>query len=105
MTICRNATGISHPESGNADENADDIGDPPLPDFLAEHNVADALRRANSLHTQRHGNLAVFFPRFDLHAGGLQTDGNFPFGGNGERFSPLDFHPSLGHSGHGAATS
>jgi hypothetical protein len=88
-TLHRANTGISHPGSGKRGENADDIGDPPLPEFLADHNVADVLRRANSLHAQRHGNLAVFFPRFDPHTGGLQTDGNFPFGGNGERLSNL----------------
>ena len=81
-------------------------GDPPLPDFLAEHNVGDALVRANTLHMQRHGTHAVASPRFVPHvvdAGSVP--GRFaPFHGEGPPLSAYDFHPSLGHSGHGAST-
>jgi hypothetical protein len=48
------------------DENLEH-GDPPLPAFLAEHNVAEALMRANTLHLQRHGTHAVDSPRFVPH--------------------------------------
>jgi hypothetical protein len=87
------------------DENVEH-GDPQLPAFLAEHNVAEALMRANTLHMQRHGAHAVASPRFVSHAGDLGSlSGRFaPFHGEGAPLSAYDFHPSLGHSGHGAST-
>ena len=89
ITSNRDNTGIPSKEQGKTGENDEDLGDPPLPDFLAEHHVREALRRANSLHMQRHGNPAVFSPRFDPLLGGLQTDDSLPFwGGCGETFCP-----------------
>ena len=81
-------------------------GDPPLPSFLAEHNVGEALMRANTLYAQRHGTYAVTSPRFVPHVvDGGPISGRFaPFHGEGAPLSAYDFHPSLGHSGHGAST-
>jgi hypothetical protein len=66
-----------------------------MPAFLADHNVAEALRRANALHMQRFGQPAVLSTRFDpaFSHGGV-TD----FGGISEGLNSLDFHPSLGPS-------
>jgi hypothetical protein len=81
-------------------------GDPPLPDFLGEHNVGEALMSANTLHMQRHGTHAVASLRFAPHVGDVGSiSGRFaPFHGEGAPLSVYDFHPSLGHSGHGAFT-
>jgi hypothetical protein len=87
------------------DENLEH-GDPPLPAFLAEHNVAEALMRANTLYLQRHGTHAVGSPRFVPHVAdvGFSSSRFAPFSGEVGSLSALDFHPSLGHSGHGATS-
>ncbi len=79
----------------SSEENAGST--PLLPSFLAEHNVAEAIRRANLLYIQRVGHPAVFSSRFDpafLQGGGTA------FGETAERLNSLDFHPSFGPSGY-----
>jgi hypothetical protein len=81
-----------------------EVGDPPLPAFLTETNVAEALRKANSLHMQRYGQPSVISPYFaspvfEVDAGRPATSGE-----NFGRLTPFDFHPSLGHSGHGSSS-
>jgi hypothetical protein len=81
-----------------------EVGDPPLPVCLTESNVAEALRKADSLHMQRYGQpsvLSPYFasPLFEVDAGRPVTSGE-----NVGRLAPFDFHPSLGHSGHGASS-
>ena len=66
---------------------------PLLPAFLAEHNVAEALRRANLLHMQRVGYPAVLSTRFDP---ALVSGGGAAFEETSTRLNALDFHPSLG---------
>ncbi len=75
---------------------------PLMPAFLADHNVAATIGRANALYTQRVGQPAVLSVRFDptfLH-GGIPD-----FGGAPERLNSLDFHPSLGPSGYESSSS
>jgi hypothetical protein len=75
---------------------------PLMPAFLADHNVAAAIGRANALHTQRVGQPAVLSVRFDptfLHGGVAD------FGGIPERLNSLDFHPSLGPSGYESSSA
>ncbi len=63
-----------------------------FPAFLDEHNVAEALRRANTLHTQRVGHPAVLQTRFTPTG---SIGGSTAFSWEGHLHS-LDLLPSPG---------